>query len=277
MRSVIKGMVCVWGVSATLLAAAPAYPVFSYGELLGGVSDGTYLGLEEAYTRFKGEKSAGSYRLYGKKGAENAFFTLQKIVREKDMDEITRYSVKGEGAHVDALALPESFPFSPRNAKLLNIRDAKSKAYEKALVRLLRDKGITETNVTIQESYSIDMDGDGEKEKLLLISESKNLPLPSYENYNARYADFGDYVALVLLKKQGDGYVPLVITGEFYTHDTEAISRHDLAKYTLKAVVDINGDGMMEIMLYKKYWSDGGNVVIYDITSGKAKNVFGSK
>ena len=258
-----------------LLLHAQSYPVISYHALIGGVSEGKYLTKKESFSKFKGTTSAGIYMLYGKKGRKKETYTLEKIVLKKDPESgLYAYVTTGKGPSSDDMALPKQLLDKVYAPVLHQERHEVFSRYEKELKSVLCAHGIEETPVTIRESYRVDVDRDGQEEVLLIMSESKNLPIETGTFQSGRHADFGDYAALVLLRQSDEGYVATLITGDFFTHKIEKISEHDLPKYDIKTVVDINGDGSVEVLLYKQFWSEGVEVGVYDISGLQAEKVF---
>lgn len=82
----------------------------------------------------------------------------------------------------------------------------------------------------------------------------------------------GDY-ALVALRRLAGGVVhTLLLEGEFYPEAHEFAAPNE---FTLTNVLDLNGDGRMEIVVDSRYY-EGFAVAVFDITAAGARGVLGA-
>ena len=232
--------------------AAPVFPIVAFndffgdskptGYLLGGSAGGQWLKPEAAAGLIPGGESYRLYTLTGEAGASAG----GKPAKGEDACVDTLYVTlapypAGRGSLV-AVAGP--WNAMPRPIK---IAATEPQAYKEAAAAILKSKGITDPNVHLTQVIRVDLDGDGEEEVLV-----------SATNY-ARFthggltpnARAGDY-SLVFLRKVVQGKViTSIITGEYYP---KAKKFTGPAEHRIIGVLDLNGDGKMEIVLSGRYY-----------------------
>jgi hypothetical protein len=151
----------------------------------------------------------------------------------------------------------------PRRLKLAS---PETQAYKDAAAELLRRKGIDNPNVNLTQVIRVDLDGDGEDEVLV-----------SATNY-ARFthggltpdARAGDY-SLVFLRRVVQGkVVTRIITGEYYP---KAKKFSGPTEHRIIGVLDLNGDGILEIVLSGRYY-EGEWVEAYRVQGAKIIKLF---
>lgn len=128
--------------------------------------------------------------------------------------------------------------------------------YEEAVAELLQAEGISKPEVQLTSVGKIDLEDDGLDEVLITAARLSGLGigLPS--------ASAGDY-SLVLLRKVFNGEastVPLAIS--VFTEDVDLA---DPVQYNLLAMLDLNGNGNLEIVIEGLYF-EGRFVTVYEIT-----------
>jgi hypothetical protein len=130
----------------------------------------------------------------------------------------------------------------------------------------LRSHGIRNPRVNVTQTLRVDLEGDGQDEVLISAT------TPNRNYVDVRYGPkTGDY-SLVLLRKIGKGgVVDTLLDGEFYPR-----ARKDAAPnvYHVAGVLDVNGDGVMEVIVDYHYY-EGGGVDVYSVQGGKARKVCG--
>jgi hypothetical protein len=158
------------------------------------------------------------------------------------------------------IALVARWEAAPRQPQSLPLD---TPIYEEAVVELLQSEGISEPEVHLASVERIDLEGDGVDEVLVMAARLSGLGsgLPS--------ATAGDY-SLVLLRKIINGEVtsiPLAV--KVFTEDVELA---DPVQYNLLAMLDLNGNGNLEIVIEGWYF-EGRFVTVYEITEQDAKVV----
>jgi ribosomal protein L12E/L44/L45/RPP1/RPP2 len=139
----------------------------------------------------------------------------------------------------------------PRQAKVLKPQNS---TYEKAVRKLLNEKGLNKAKVKITQLLKIDLEGDGVDEVLLSASHlrprtAKPQPQAADKHGRPLYAAEGDYSFVQLRKVVNGRLVTEVLTADFHPPRSreEAMTPPNAPiTYTIEAVMDLNGDGRME-------------------------------
>jgi hypothetical protein len=161
--------------------------------------------------------------------------------------------------HATAVAAPWS-PM-PRTAKM---SDRTQEVYVKAARDFLVGKGIAKPVVKITQLLRVDLDGNGEDEVLLSATN-----YPGEEGESPYHAEAGNY-SFVLLRQVVDGKVQTkLIDGEFYRKPSESQTPY---RYEVSALLDLDGDGPLEIVLYSAYY-EGASVTVWQLKAKKLRKV----
>ncbi len=253
-------MKSITALSALLIcAAAPAaelHPILEVrsGYLSGATADGKWMEAEEAAKTLTGETT---YRVYGLTQAFGEAKGGKPKPSEEDVcsDVLTvSLSPKPEKG---AIALAAPWNALPRKPQLI---DRTQKVYVDAVRDFLKTKGIKQPKVKIENIVRVDLDGDGEDEVLISATNyfSKDrVPMRS---------PAGSY-SMVLLRRVVAGKVETqLVEGEFYpkayksTDDNASFNAPNA--YKLIAVLDLDGDGKMEVVVVSQYY-EGAATTIY--------------
>lgn len=146
----------------------------------------------------------------------------------------------------------------PRIPKLMSTTQP---VYIQAVREFLQDRGIREPKVHITKIVRIDLEGDGEDE--VLISATNYFKPDGVPTS----ASAGSY-SFVILRQVVDGKVHTrMVDGEIYTKAKvfNAPNQHEIA-----AILDLDGDGTMEVVLDSNYY-EGGATTIYRCTPAKVE------
>jgi ribosomal protein L18E len=147
------------------------------------------------------------------------------------------------------------------------LESTSSPIYRNAVVAQLRKKGIRRPRVNITKIVRVDLDGDGVTEVIVNATHVNRWESGSITpNANA-----GDY-SIVMLRKVANGKVyTIMLDEEYHTKYTKFSAPNE---YSLSAVLDLNGDGVMEIVVAGAYY-EGNWKTVYSIQGIKAVNVLG--
>jgi hypothetical protein len=237
----------------TAAAADDLHPIVEVqsGYLFGAITDGKSIKADEAAKALPGETT---YQVYG----------LTELLGEakggkpklaEDCGETLAVSLSPKPDNgVIALAAPwNALPRKPR------VTDTTQAVYVDAVRDFLKTKGIEQPKVKIDNILRVDLDGDGEDEVLIsatnYFSKDDRVPMRS---------PAGSY-SMVLLRRVVAGKVETqLVEGEF--HPKAYVRKEDSFDapnvYKVIAILDLDGDGKMEIVVGSNYY-EGEAVTIY--------------
>ena len=252
--------------------AAPIFPIAAFndffgdskptGYLLGGSAGGQWLKPEAAAGLIPGREHYRLYTLTGEVGSS-----------------VGGKPAKGEDACADTLYVTVA-PYSPGRGSLvavggpwnamprrLKLASPETQAYKDAAAELLRRKGIDNPNVNLTQVIQVDLDGDGVEEVLVSAANYERFKPEGGLTPDARAGDY----SLVFLRKVVKGLVVTkIITGEYYPKAKEFSGP---SEHRIIGVLDLNGDGILEIVLSGRYY-EGEWVEAYRVQGAKIIQLF---
>ncbi len=245
-----------------------AVPVIdgSSGCLMGGSSGSVWIKAEEMGPRVA---AGDKYRLFNLSG-EWKSLTGSKPESQQAPCEDT-FFVNIPDAMRDAMAPNSNYigvagkwnpmPRAPR------IESNDNPAYRNAVADVLRSKGIRRPEVKIVKVVRVDLEGDGVDEVIINATRANRWESGSI----TPNASAGDY-SLVMLRKVIGGKVQTIMLDQEYHIKPEQFSAPN--EYEIAAVLDLNGDGVMEIIVAGGYY-EGAWKTAYSIKGNKAVDVLG--
>lgn len=253
---------------STALAQRGLVPVLDVdggGCVMGGVRGGRWLEAEEMARLLKGGERYNLYSLNrrmgsrtGRKPASLGAPCTETMFVENLVPDPQREGLIAVGANWNAL------PRVPR------VANNDTPAYRTLVANLLRRNGIARPEVNIVRVLRVDLDGDGTEEVLINATRAKRWDSGSI----ASDSDPGDY-SVVLLRKLVRGRVQtIVLTGEYHPRSRNPETDGPPNEYAITNVLDLNGDGRMEVIVRGRYY-EGDWKTVYDIKGSRAKNIFG--
>ena len=139
----------------------------------------------------------------------------------------------------------------------------------------LKVRGVADPKVRITRILRIDLDGDGEEEVLVNATnyftdeksnDSSAAPFPEAPIHAPQSGNY----SIVILRRVVDGNVRTeLVAGEVYAKPNESVAPN---VYDLAAVLDLNGDGKLEVIVHSFYY-EGGETTIYRCGPKKAEAV----
>jgi len=131
--------------------------------------------------------------------------------------------------------------------------------YRDVVAAYLKSRGFGSSPVKIEQIYKVDLEGDGADE---IVIRATNL---TYSE-NELVADKGGYSFVIVRKIVGGAVKNILLAGDFIDADHGGAEN----SYEISSILDLNGDGRMEIIVYGQYY-EGAGVSAYSIENGAAK------
>lgn len=259
-------------VSGGAAMAAPVHPIVAFSDPFNeSRPDGYFLGASAGGQWVKPETAAGlvpggeNYRLYALSGEAGQGIGNKPAKGEPPCGETWYVTLSpfpsGRGSLV-AVAGP--WNAMPRPVK---IGSTEQQVYKDAAAEILKSKGIADPKVNLTQVIRVDLDGDGKEEVLISAS---NYARPESGIGLTPNARAGDY-SLVFLRKEVQGkVVTSIIAGEFYPKAKKFNAPNE---YRVIGVLDLNGDGSMEVVLSGLYY-EGDWVDAYRVDGTKITKIF---
>jgi len=243
--------------SSAKSADLPTFVDLPSGLIIGAHAGGKWLSSEQAGKALGPGRKYRLFTLTGKTGdavggkaAPNA--EVCPDVWEQTLQPATEKS---------AIALAVPWNPMPRTAKA---SDKTQELYVKAARDFLVGKGIAKPVVKITQLLRIDLDGDNDDEVLLSATH-----YPGEEGESPSQAEAGNY-SFVLLRRVVDGMVQTkLVDGEFYP---KASGSQTPYRYEVSGLLDLDGDGRLEIIIYSAYY-EGATVTVWRFGEGKLHKV----
>ncbi len=186
---------------------------------------------KDAYTLVRLDKTRGEVWAVGaperiEDGGDCEASYLQDLTFTNDQLGLFQIALKGKPDEVRA-KLPANFVRLP----------TKDEDYQKLLERHLTDKGLVNPKVAIKQLLAADIDGDGRQETFI----------------NAMNSERGDEkrgeYSMILMRRETAGKEELIeLRSSISMKDEKAPSL--LVEHTIVAVVDVDGDGTAELVVY---------------------------
>jgi hypothetical protein len=227
--------------------------------VIGGHADGKWLDTQKAG---KAMKPGTPFRIFTPNG-ESGKLTAKKAAAMEDVCmDVWSAEVEPE-IEKDGIAIAASWEPMPRPVKASSNT---LEVYIKAVSDILVSQGIRRPTVKITQHLRTDLDGDGNEEVLLSATHYKTSEglgdVPTS-------ASAGNY-SFVALRRVIDGKVHTqILDGEFYETSKEfnAPNLHEVS-----AVLDLDGDGKMEVILSSEYY-EGGATTVWQFGAKEATKV----
>lgn len=228
--------------------------------MLGGVADGKWLEAEKIAPMVKGGERYRVYKLTGPVGEAVG-------AKPKPGDPCTDCrEVDFSPKITEGIAVAGNWNAMPRIPQALSASDP---AYRQVVARLLRKQGIARPQINITRILRVDLEGDGVDEVLIsatYLAGGLNRP----DGQMAIRVKPGDYSFVVLRKIVGGKARDIVLAGEYYPKVSDATAN----QYEVVGVLDLNGDGKMEVVVSVDYY-EGSSSTVFRINGTRVDNVFG--
>jgi hypothetical protein len=243
-------------------SAAPSeiHPIVEMGEqcLIGGVQDQKWIAASQFQKTLKSPQNFTLYTL-------NA--PPKELVFSKNSESECHetWFAKSAPRLKDGIAIRSpSWNVIPRLPKPIDPQDP---ANVQIVSDILKGEGIRKPEVKITQAYTVDLDGDGNQEVVIVANRfAKGLG----ENSGiASQSSPGDYTLVLVRKTVGEKVQNIfLVKAVWLKEEGGALPRAN----HISAIADLNGDGLMEIVLFNAYYEGSGSDVV-QLKGNKATGV----
>ena len=223
--------------------------------IIGGSENGSWMKSEAAGKKLKAKQTeyclytlGGEIgKVYGSKAAPDAEVCpdvwLQTVTPQPDLE-------------VPAIGVNAAWDPQPRKPQVL---DNEQETYAKAVADLLKEQGLGKTKVQITKIVRVDLEGDGQMEVILSGTHFVHKD-------ELMTAESGDY-SFVAIRKIIDKQVRTqILDGEFYPKKEPDVAP---SIHEISGVLDLNGDGVLEVLVNTTYY-EGGGLKVWEMKNEKA-------
>ena len=255
-------IICVAGkpeLSASTQAPASVVPIVNgYGLLLGGTHDGKWLTWKQTHSRLRGGEA---YRFFSLKGAQGESKGGKPTLSEASGLAYTiplfdRKAEEGGGV----IGVGGGWKPRPRSASAVS---AGQKVYVDAVATVLREHGLTKATPRIVRAIRADLTGTGQDSVIIEAAS------PGFSVSDGIGTVKANTYSFVMLRTLVNGTVKtFVLNGEFARRTGAGPAQ----KYAISNALDLNGDGVLEIVIETSYYEGGGNEV-YELKKGRPRLV----
>lgn len=240
-------------------AVAETFPIIDVGAgyLIGAVNSGKWLESAAATKLVK----PMTLPVYGVSGQTGTVKILKVDTEAEACPDTPMVKMKPERMGRGAIAFSGNWNPLPRKAKSL---DVTQKVYVDLVREFLREHKLRNPVVHIAQIVKVDLDGDGEDEILISATHYQGgddePPLASGAN---------TYSFVMLRRVVGGKVKTELVGGEFYPKATADAAPN---RYELGALLDLNGDGKIDIVVRSAYY-EGDEVTVYECGKSGLKKV----
>lgn len=250
---------CSSFIFAAHLKAGEFHPIVDVRSevLVGGVDQGKWLHDDLVAKLLRGGESYHVYGFNKLLGVATGGQPIPGEIPHKGL-QIVSLAKAPEGG---VIALGAEWNAVPRRARLTSTDQP---VYVKAVAEFLEAHGLKEPKVNITQVARVDLDGDGEEE--VLISGTNYF---GKKGRLSRTIPAGSYSFVLLRRVVQNSVQTELIEGEFHP---EAKTGADPGAYEIAAVLDLDGDGKMEVIISGTYF-EGDSTSIWSCTGAKPEKL----
>jgi hypothetical protein len=239
------------------------------GYLLGGAREGSWMEADVAKKRVSSGHKFRTYALDGPTG--RAAITAKLAPGREPSPETALLDFASDDARTDPV-LAVSCPWNPAPRKT-QVCDPDNKTYQDAAAEVLKAAGVVDPHVRVNQILRVDLDGDGEEEAIVTANTFAPRP-PDDDHPEIKPLPFhapGGFHSLVFVRRLiGDTVQTTVLTQEI-AHPGKGRGAMPVTRQVV-AVLDLNGDGRMEVVISGRYY-EGDWLDVFDIEGLAARKV----
>ena len=201
-----------------------------------------------------------TYRLYSMtRFIGTATGSKPEKIREPGLPEFVVQMNPAPAPRKEMIAIGGQWNAMPRVPRLAG---TDQEIYAEVVADFLKNKGVKNSKVKLTQVIRIDLDGDGVEEVLVTAD--------TYDEQLTRNLQKKGSYSLVLLRKVIDGKVETLVIEEDYFPSTRKYGVPH--RYWVGAVLDVDGDGVMEIVLHAMDY-EGVETSVYRVEGDKVTQV----
>ncbi len=266
MRSPLLIILIAWSFGTHLLGAEGATAFASFIELpwsyvIGGHADGKWLNSETTGRQLTAPLT--NYRVYTLNG-EIAAATATAAAPGADLcpdvwQQKVTTEIAPEACSQHAIGVNAPWDPMPRQSRASSLTQ---EVYVQAMKAVLTGQGIERPEVRLTQLLRVDLDGDGTDEVLTSATRYHVSDVPSAPRD-------GDYSVVTLRSVMGTQVQTQLVGGEVYAKaDLNAAPN----TYEIAGLLDLNGDGTLEVLIRSSYY-EGGGMAVWQMQKGKLVQV----
>ena len=226
-----------------------------HGWLLGGVQAGQWLDAKAVAGQLRGGER---YQLFASNAPAGTTIGSRPEGNTEPCADLINVRLAAATPMIGTIGLTGGSNPLPRVPAEL---PANTSEAQQAVAALLTANGIAQPEVRIKRVLRVDLEGDGAEELVIAATRyQKGGEFPSPDSAT------GDYSLLVIVKNSDTSPEIIPVAAEYYPAAKEfnAPNQHDLI-----GVLDLNGDGRMELVLYETYY-EGAATTVYTFDGSQA-------
>jgi hypothetical protein len=239
--------------------SAQTFPIIDvrYGYLIGAIKSGKWIEPTDAT---KSVKTGAKLSVYGVTGSVGNASIVKLDTRNEPCPDHPVVKLNPRKMKQGAVAFSPNWNPVPRKPKPIEVNQ---KQHVDVVREFLRKHGLRDPIVHINQIVSVDLDGDGQDEFVIAATHYKNGDeIPDESSANT--------YSFVMIERVVDGQTKTeLVDGEFYP---EAKSDSAPNRFEIAALLDLNGDGKIDIVLRSAYY-EGDEISVYEYRPMGAKKV----
>ncbi|MFT3890647.1 MAG: hypothetical protein QM730_03360 [Anaerolineales bacterium] len=223
--------------------------------LLGGVSKTGWLSPEESVSRFAGESK---YSLNSMIAANRALLSGKT---PEFFPTCKAYGIRSDADPGESGLVGVKDGWAVTKYPITELSSAQDTFYHQAVFDWLRGQGMTNPQSGTVHIFKVDLENDGVDEVFLSATHLN----PSQNTANA-----GDYSVILMRKLIGNNVTTTLVAGDLYKSQTAEGTNPNT--YSLANFIDLNQDGVMEVVVEVKAGEKAG-AIVYQINGQNAQKV----
>ncbi len=222
------------------------------GCFLGASRDGKWIASDDAALNTLGERR---YRFYSLAGEAGEYVGSKPYNSDVPCEETKEVKFSPAPPQSATIAFGGDWNPMPREVKSQSTGQA---VYQEVVAAFLKSKGITNPRINLAQVIRVDLEGDGTEEVILSASTFKEGRVPPDSKA-------GDYSVVLMRKVIAGKAETITLFAEYYPRAKQFNAPN---WGMVSAILDLNGDGRMEIIFHGQYY-EGAWTTVYSIDGKK--------